>query len=67
MKTISITITRTRAKNEILSLLALIAAIPAVAQVTYTTTNSSQFSPQNTFAVAGPALCKNQRPSLSYL
>jgi len=57
MKTISITITRTWAKNEILSLLALIAAVPAVAQVTYAT-NSSKFSPQNTFAVAGPRSIK---------
>jgi L,D-transpeptidase catalytic domain len=58
MKTISITLIRTRAKNEILSLLALIAAIPAVAQINYTATNSNKFSPQNTFTVAGPRYIK---------
>src|SRR6188508_909759 len=58
MKTISITLTRTWAKNEILSLLAFITAVPAVAQTNYTATNSNKFSPQNTFAVAGPRSIK---------
>ena len=52
MKTIGITITRTRAKNEILSLLALITAVPAFSQVSYTTADNKKISLYNTFAVA---------------
>ena len=52
MKTIGITITRARAKNELLSLLAVIAAIPAFAQVNYTPADNKKFTLQNTFAVA---------------
>jgi hypothetical protein len=42
MKTIGITITRTRAKNEFLSLLAIITAIPAFAQVNYTPADNKE-------------------------
>jgi len=52
MKTIGITITRTRAKNEILSLLALITAVPAFSQVSYTAADNKKISLYNTFAVA---------------
>jgi hypothetical protein len=51
MKTIGNTISRTRAKNEILSLLATLLAIPAMAQVNFTTDNK-KIALQNTFAVA---------------